>query len=217
MSTYPKHEKAHSYAIHCIGVHESPNGSNRGPIQVSNPSGGVDFFESHDFVSGVGYPWCACFWLTCWFEAGHPFPYRAPSAFALGDYAKKHGMAKPISQLIPGDGCVWNEGSGHISMFERFDPATGLVHTIDGNWNNKVQRATHHVGRLRVGFHVPEQSTIPPPPDPYYVIATSVNGHKKILFSHRATEKKIVGLLPRLIHRFGASGITIKRSKNKPK
>lgn len=214
--TYPKHDKAITYARHCVGVHESPNGSNRGPIQVSNPSGGVDFFEDHDFVAGVGYPWCACFWLTCWAEAGHTFPYRSPSAFALGDWAKRHGMAKRINDLIPGDACVWNEGSGHMSMFEKFDPSTGLVHTIDGNWGNRVTRATHRVGNLRVGFHVPEEGFLPLPSQPYFVIATSVNGHKKILFSHRATNKKILGILPRLLHRWGADGITIKRSKKKP-
>lgn len=216
MTDYPKHEKAHSYAQHCVGVHESPNGSNRGPIQVSNPNGGVDFFEEHDFVAGVGYPWCAAFWLTCWAMAGHAFPYRSPSAFALGDYAKKHGMAVSVNHLVPGDGCVWNEGSGHISMFEKFDPNTGLVHTLDGNWNNQVMRATHKVGNLRVGIHVPEKAVLPTPPDPFFVIATSVNGQKKILFSHRATQKKVLGLLPRLIHKYGASGITIKRSKKKP-
>lgn len=216
-TTYPKHEAAHKYAEHCIGVHESPNGSNRGPVQVSNPSGGVDFFESHDFVAGVGYPWCAAFWLTCWAEAGHPFPYRSPSAHSLGDYARKHGMAKSIHELVPGDGCDWNEGSGHISMFERFDPATGLVHTIDGNWGDRVERATHRVANLRVGIHVPETSVSPTPKTPYFVIATSVNGHKKILFSKYATQKKVLGILPRLITRWGKNGITVKRSKKKPK
>lgn len=216
-TTFPKHEKAHAYAEHCIGVHESPNGSNRGPIQVSNPNGGVDFFQTHDFVAGGGYPWCAAFWLTCWAEAGHSFPYKSPSAHALGDYARKHGLVKTIHELIPGDGCDWNEGSGHISMFERFDPSTGLVHTIDGNWDNKVMRATHKVANLRTGIHVSETAVLPVPKDPYFTIATSVNGHKKILFSKRATEKKVLGILPRLVHRFGASGITVKRSKNKPK
>lgn len=217
MTDYPKHEKAHSYAKHCVGVHESPDGSNRGPIQVSNPSGGVDFFEQHDFVNGVGYPWCAAFWLTCWAEAGHVFPYKSPSAHAIGDWAKKHGWARPISGLVPGDGCDWNEGSGHLSMFESFDPHTGLVHTIDGNWGDRVVRATHRVGSLRVGIHVPETGTIPPAPKPYFVIATSVNGHRKVLFSQYATEKKVRGMLPRLLKRWGVDGLTIKRSKKKPK
>jgi hypothetical protein len=215
--TYPKHEKAHAYAIHCIGIHESPSGSNRGPIQVSNPPGGVDFFEQHDFVSGVGYPWCAAFWLTCWAEAGHPFPYRSPSAHALGDWARKHDWAKPINLLVPGDGCDWNEGSGHISMFERFDSSTGLVHTIDGNWGNQVIRATHKVSSLRVGIHVPETGVIPPAPKPYFVIATSINGHRKVVFSQYATQKKILGLMPRIFKNYGVNGITIKRSKKKPK
>ncbi len=215
-TTFPKHVKAHAYAVHCIGVHEVPDGSNRGPLQVSNPAGGVDFFETHDFVNGGGYPWCVTLWLTAWAEAGHALPYKTPSAYAMGDWAKKNGWAKPINQLIHGDGCVWNEGSGHLSMFERFDAATGLVHTVDGNWDNKVMRATHKIGNLRVGIHVPETGVVPPPPQPYWTIATSANGHKKILFSQYAAKKKVLGLLPRLLERYGKNGITVKRSKRKP-
>lgn len=215
-TTYLKHEKAHDYAKHCMGVHESPSHSNRGPIQVSNPPGGVSFFEEHDFVAGEGYPWCAAFWLTCWAEAGHPIPYRSPSAHALGDWARKNGWAKSVNDLVPGDGCDWNEGSGHISMFESYDHATGLVHTIDGNWNDQVMRATHRASSLRVGIHVPETGTAPPAPKPYFVVATSVNGHRKILFSQYATKKKVLGLLPRMLKRWGIHGITVKKSKRKP-
>lgn len=214
--TYPKHNKALTYARHCLGVRESPFGSERGPLQVRNPDGGVDFFQAHDFVAGFGYPWCAAFWLTCWEEAGHIFPYRSPSAHALGNWANQHGWARSIQYLIPGDGCDWNEGSGHISMFESYDHVHGLVHTIDGNWNNQVSRATHRVGNLRVGIHVPETGVKPPAPKPYFVIATSVNGHRKVLFSQYATQKKVLGILPRLLKHWGMNGITIKRSKKKP-
>ncbi len=214
-TTYPKHNAAVTYAIHCLGVHESPLDSNRGPLQVRNPDGGVDFFEAHDFVAGNGYPWCASFWLTCWEEAGKKFPYLSPSAHALGDWAKKNGWSKPLGNLIPGDGCDWNEGSGHISMFESYDAANGLVHTIDGNWNDRVSRATHKASNLRVGIHVPETG-VASAPKPYFVIATSVNGHRKVLFSKYATQKKVLGILPRLLTRWGMNGITIKRSKKKP-
>lgn len=216
MSSYPKHDKALAYAKHCIGVHESPLGSNRGPIQVSNPPGGVDFFEQHDIVTGVGYPWCTCFWLTCWAEAGHPFPYRSPGAHSVGDWARSHGWAKPLKDLVPGDGCDWNEGSGHLSMFESYSPTTGIVHTIDGNWGDRVSRATHRASSLRVGIHVPEKSVTVLAKKPYFVIATSVNGHKKILFSQYAYQKKVMGILPRILSRWGVHGVTIKRSRKKP-
>lgn len=213
--TYPKHDKALTYAKHCIGVHETSR--DRGPIQVTNPNGGVDFFCEHDFVNGVGYPWCAAFWLTCWEIAGKPFPYKSPGAYALGDYARKQGWVKSITSLIPGDGCVWNEGSGHISMFESYDAKNGLVHTIDGNWNNGVYRAIHKLRNLRVGIHVPETGVAPPPPKPYFVIATSVNGKRKLLFSKFATDKTVAGMLPKMLVKWGVNGITIKRSKPKPK
>ena len=214
---YPKHEKALAYAIHCLGVHEVPDGSNRGPVQVSNPQGGVDFFETHDFVNGGGYPWCVTLWLTSWAEAGHPLPYKTPSAHAMGDWARKHGWAVTVDHLVPGDGCDWNEGSGHLSMFEKYDPATGLVHTIDGNWENKVMRATHPVSHLRTGIHVPETGVAPPAPKPYFVIATSAGGHRKIVFSRYAHQKKVLGVLPRILKRYGKNGVTVTRSKRKPK
>lgn len=218
--TYPLHNKAYEYAKHCIGVHESPMGSNRGPIQVTSPNGGVDLFQEQDFVPGGGYAWCVDTWLAAWaLGANHPFPYLSPGAYALADWAKSHGLTKPITELIPGDGCVWREGSGHLSMFESYDPSTGLVHTIDGNWGDRVQRATHKVSDLYAGIHVPEDPSFPHTitPKPYFVIATSVNGHKKILFSKFATQKKVLGILPRLLTKYGKNGITIKRSMKKKK
>ena len=135
----------------------------------------------------------------------------------MGDWARKNGWAKGVNALVPGDGCDWNEGSGHLSMFENFDPATGLVHTVDGNWDNKVMRATHKVANLRTGIHVPETGVTPPPPTPYFVVATSAGGHRKVLFSKYATQKKVLGVLPRILKRYGKNGVTVKRSKRKPK
>lgn len=213
MTTYLIHDKALAYAKHCIGVYETSR--DRGPIQVSNPPGGVDFFQQHDFVYGVGYPWCAAFWLTCWEMAGKKFPYRSPGAHSIGDWARQHGWARPIGGLVPGDGCDWYEGSGHLSMFESYDAINGIVHTIDGNWNGRVARATHRSGNLRVGIHVPEKATALAP-KPYFVVATSVDGHRKVLFSQYAYQKKVLGILPRLLKRWGKYGVTIKRSKKKP-
>jgi hypothetical protein len=216
MDKFPKHEKAYLYALHCLGVHENPMRSNRGEVQVYNPSGGVDFFEDHDFVAGNGYAWCVDLWLTSWaVGAKQPFPYLSPGAYAIGNWAKKNGMAKPISQLVRGDGCVWREGSGHLSMFESYDQSKGLVHTIDGNWGDKVTRVIHKVSDLYVGIHVPETAVKVSVPKPYFVIATSVNGHKKILFSKYATRRKVLGILPRFLVKYGVNGVTIRRRKKK--
>jgi len=217
MSTQPRHAAAHAYAVHCLGVHEAPDGTNRGPIQVADPQGGVDFFEQHDFVAGVGYPWCVTLFLTAWaVGAKHPLPYLTPSAHALGDWARKQGWAKTIRDLIPGDGCDWNEGSGHFSMFESFDPKTGLVHTIDGNWNNRVQRATHKIASLRTAVAIPETHRVRKPKPPLWTVATSASGHKVVLFSQRATETAFLKtILPPLVHRYGKAGLTIRKGKKK--
>lgn len=211
--SFPRHDAAVKYALHCLGVREIPDGSNRGNIQVTLPDGGVSFFEKHDFVAGEGYAWCVCFCLTAW-EVGakQKLPYLSPGAHAQGDYWKSHGHAVPIAQLIPGDLVDWNEGSGHMSMFERLDG--GTVHTIDGNYGNKVTRATHPARNIRTAIHIPENPAhLPPaPPEPFWVIATSVNGHRQLLFTKYATEKMVLNkILPPLVKKYGKAGITIKR------
>lgn len=213
MSAYPLHDRALAYAVHCLGVREQPDGSNHGPIQRTHPDGGVDYFEQHDFVPGGGYPWCVTLWLTSWaVGAGHPLPYLSPSAHGQGDWARKNGRAVPVDQLIPGDGCDWSIGSGHLSMFERYDAKTRTVHTVDGNWQNQVQRVAHPLATLRTGIHVPEAKPAPPVPQPFWVIATSHNGHRQLLFTKFATEAFVLNkILPPLIKRYGKAGITITR------
>jgi hypothetical protein len=209
VSNVPLHDKALAYAISQIGVHETSR--NRGPIQRTNPRGGVDFYQEHDFLAGVGYPWCVDFWLTAWAEgAKHPLPYKSASAYGQLNWARGAGWAIPSAELVPGDGVVLNVGSGHYAMFERWDGS--YIHTIDGNHNDQVGRARRPHSLVAGGIHVPETSHKPVHvPKPYWVIATSENGKRVLVFSQFATEKTLLGILPRLFKKYGRTGLTIKR------
>lgn len=215
MSRYPLHDKALAYAQSQIGVHEVPMGSNRGPTQRWHPVGGVDFYEEHDNVAGHGYPWCASFVQTAWAEAGRPLPYKTAGAYDLLEWARGAGWARQSTDLIPGDLVVFNVGSGHIGVFERW---TGpFIQTIDGNHNNAVGRAQREHRLVAGGIHVPEVAAPVHVPEPYWVIATDEKGKRVLLFSKFATEKQILGLLPRLFAKYGRNGITIKRGRERGK
>lgn len=208
MSKYPLHDGVLAYARKQIGVHEAPMGSNRGPI--------VDFYEDHDFLPGHGYPWCVSFVLTCWQEgAGRPLPYKTASAYALLNWARGAGWVRRSTDLIPGDIVVFNVGSGHVGIFERWEGP--FIQTIDGNHNNAVGRAVRSHDVVAGGIHVPEKAVLPPAPEPYWVIATSESGHRKLLFSKFATEKTVLGLLPRWFAKYGVNGVTIKRGRERGK
>ena len=204
--SYPKHESALHYAASQIGVHEDPWGSNSGPK--------VRMYQAATFLGGTGWPWCAAFVCWVWKQGGHPLPYNTASAYGMLDWAKRNGWAIPSKQLTPGDPVVFNVGSGHVSIFERWEGET--IHTIDGNHLNQVMRVARPHSVVAGGIHVPEVATHPVHvPKPYWVIAGSENGKRVLLFSKFATEKQIMGLLPRLIQKYGKGGITIQRGKER--
>ena len=212
MSKYPKHDATLKWAISQIGVYESPAHSNRGPIQHAFPKGGVDYFEDSDFLAGHGYPWCASFCLSAWEHGGgKPLPYKTASAYGMLNWARGAGWARSSTQLTPGDLVVFNVGSGHIAIFERWEGS--YIHTVDGNHGDRVARAARPHSQVAGGIHVPEllHKPVPPPPEPFWVIATSENGHKKLVFTKFATQKKVASLLPALLAKYGKNGITIKR------
>ncbi len=213
MSAYPRHDRLVAYLEHCLPVHEQPNGTNRGPIQVRKPDGGVDLFQTHDFVNGGGYAWCVCTWLAAADEAGLRWAYKSPGAYAQAAYASAHGYAQPLGALIPGDPIVWRVGAGHLSTFLSYDKRTGMVQTIDGNVSNRVAYRHRPASLIHTAIHVPEQHAPPPAPEPFWVIATSENGHRQLLYTKFATEKTVLGVIPRLLAQHGRAGITVTRGR----
>lgn len=216
---FPLHDEALSYARSQLGVYESPLGTNRGSVQRTHPVGGVDFYQSHDIIPGVGYPWCVTLALTAWeVGANHPLPYKTAGAYALLQWARSVGWYRYSTNCIPGDILIFNYGSGHAAMLE--SQAGNNVVTIDGNWNNRVMRCTHSRFHCLGGVHIPEAAKLPPPPPapkPYWVIATDHKGKRVLLFSKFASEKTVLSLLPKLFAKYGKQGVTIKRGGTRKK
>lgn len=200
-----------------IGVHEVPNGSNRGPIQQTRPRGGVDFFQDFDFLVGRGYPWCVSFVLSCWaVGAKRPLPYQTAGAYEMFRWAQTVGWARPSGACAPGDLIVFNVGAGHIAMLE--SQAGSDVRTIDGNSSNQVRRVVRSRSAVRGGIHIPEEPVKLPPklvPQPFWVVTTSERGHKRVVLTRFATEKRFIGLLAKLVSRYGINGLTVKRSRKR--
>lgn len=215
MTVYPQHQQVLAYLRQMVNVvREYPDGSNRGPLQHTHPTGGVDFFQAHDFLPGVGYPWCVDAWLTAYeVGAGRKLPYLSPGAYDILNWAKRVGWYRPSLDCVPGDALVFQIGAGHLATLEEQD-GPDYVRTIDGNISNRVARARRSRASCLGGIHVPEGNPPDPrAPEPYWVIATSADGHRMLLFSKFATEKTVRGLLPRLVAKYAASGgVTITHS-----
>ncbi len=209
MPKYPKHDAALKYAHSQIGVYETS--SNRGGIQRTNPRGGVDYYQEHDFLYGVGYPWCVCFALTCWEEgAKHRLPYRTAGAYDMFSWAQRVGWARSSDKCQPGDLIVWNLGAGHISILESHGGSQ--VTTIDGNSGNRVRRVTRSRAMVRGGIHIPEEPAAPTfVYEPFWVVTTSINGKKRVVLSQFATRKRFLGMFAKLALKYDKRGMTIRR------
>jgi hypothetical protein len=100
-------------------------------------------------------------------------------------------------------------------MFEKFDAAAKVVHTVDGNWEDKVVRVGHPVSLLRGCVHIHETGQAPAPKPaspPIFEVVTSAAGTKTVVWS--GTRKGLTGALARLLAKF-PGGFTIRRKKKK--
>ena len=137
-----------------LGVHEEPDGSNRGP----------DIDRWCKWAAGVvGYPWCSAFVCGMVREACGlvvPTPQRA-SVESLTQWAQRTGELLPerarprAGDLICYD---WNsdEWYDHVGFVERVLGTSwsgghfhGLVRTIEGNSGNAVRRHVRRCASVR--------------------------------------------------------------------
>lgn len=139
------HQSVVAWAEDHIGYAEVPAGSNRGPF--------VEFCQSHTWLKGTGWPWCAAFAVTA-IEEGAGVKYPDPTAGAwdlLARAAKRGWAAGPTEwkRVQPGDLVVFNIGSGHVGVVERID-GKGVT-SIDGNASDMVKRCVRPLSTVR-GF-----------------------------------------------------------------
>lgn len=205
MSRYPRHDAVVKWAIGELGVHEDPPGSNTGNR--------VRYYQSHTWLPGTRWPWCAAFADTAWeVGGGYRLPFPSAGAHDLGNRAKAAGWVTTIEKLIPGDLLDWNVGSGHLSIFLGYDAKNRTVKSIDGNVSDQVAyRERPLSAALRYAIHVPEKPTKPLEPaitkPPRYIVTTSEAGTSKIVYV--SGPKAVARKLADLVRRFGT--ITIRR------
>ena len=148
-----KHETALRFAITQIGVHEQPAGSNTGP-EVRK------YQKDGSWLPGTGWPWCAAFFNYCVQVGGFQGLDRTAGAWdALARAGRKGwGLApKDWEKVIPGDGVVFNTGSGHIAVVERIKD--GVVFSVDGNASDMVKRCQRPLTSVRGFVAWPENGT----------------------------------------------------------
>lgn len=148
-----KHEAALKFAISQIGVHEQPPGSNTGPEIRKYQKDGT-------WLAGTGWAWCAAFFNYAVQVGGFQGLDRTAGAWdALARAGKKGwGLApKDWEKVIPGDGVVFNTGSGHIAVVERIKD--GVVFSVDGNALDMVKRCQRPLTFVRGFVAWPENGT----------------------------------------------------------
>lgn len=116
-------DKAVSYGMTQVGVHESPWGSNDG-TDVRRYQTATGAF--HTF-------WCASFVSYCWRKGGYDGPVSA-GAWNLTDRCGT--KVADLAHAKPGDAVSLNEGAGHVGMF--LAHLGDKVRLLAGNTNNSV-------------------------------------------------------------------------------
>lgn len=120
-----------------LGVHEIPDGSNRGP-RISYPVGTVPSYQSS--TGAYGAAWCASFQQWALERVlGHELADRSAGVFYIKDWAWRHGLIHAIPK--PTDLVAFVDGSGHIGMVETIG-RSGFW-SLEGNEGNAVRRVFH--------------------------------------------------------------------------
>lgn len=158
-----------------LGVHESPPRSNSGWR--------VREYQSHTFLGGTGWPWCAAFVNWVFDKAGIGFPYKSASAYGMLDWARKVGWAR--TKPLPGDLGVVHNGAGHINLVRRVEGTT--VYCIDGNHLDRVAETIRHTWEFAGFIRNPAlystvHKPVPHATIPKFEVVTSESGTKKIVY-----------------------------------
>lgn len=202
-------ERALRVAVAELGVREIPDGSNSGPR--------VRQYQAATWLPGTGWPWCAAFVNWAYRQAGYVLPDRSAGAWDLVDRAVRNGWAVtvPPSGVRPGDIVAWRTGSGHVSLAERYDPATGLLHTVDGNVSNMVARRARPVSQVYRAVRVKADPGVPPRPSrrPVWEVVRGENDRARVVFTSRSLEATL-GKAGQLLSR-GAAGVKIRKRPRK--
>jgi len=129
-----------------LGVHETPDGSNWGPV--------AKYLEAVGIHGGA--PWCASFvtWALkkCGLRAYPPNPAYVPS---WEDWGRQHGLLIPVKDSKLGDLWVWNWDGGladHIGFCDDSNPGDPVAYYLDGNIGNRVTQGSRPAAGIEVAI-----------------------------------------------------------------
>jgi hypothetical protein len=150
-------------AEHKKGVHEQPDGSNRGP-EVDK------YLPPWQRTSRKGPPWCCFFYSWVVRQALGVYPLRT----ILGGCAEARARAVErnlwipktlrAERPLPGDAFVMDHGNGtgHIGFVLRVSPDGATINTVEGNCGNRVKVGVRSFASEEiVGFidNVPDETS----------------------------------------------------------
>lgn len=157
-----------------IGVCENPMGSNCGT-------------PYHAWYGSYcqGWQWCAIFVSWVIWHVDQALFYGLMTAYS-GDYlnvGRMHLREIDLSQIAPGDICIWDRPVGgitdHIGFVEVVNPGARTFTTIEGNSGDCVKRNTHteeQTSSCHYYFVRPNYSATPSPKEIEMALAITSSG-----------------------------------------
>jgi hypothetical protein len=200
-------------ALSFKGRAEVPAGSNRGPF--------VQACQADTWLSGTGWPWCAAF--VCHVARLCGVPLTGANSAGAHDLANRHAAnwITDKARWKPGMAVDYNLGSGHTGILIGVDLRAGVVTSCDGNFGDKVTVHTEPISLVRAVWAIPGVTyvTTPAPPVvvpkhlPPFVVSTSANGTRKVLFTAQKKAGLVAWLTSRSLAKIAPNGITIRRGR----
>ncbi len=127
-----------------LGIRETPDGSNWGPVEKYLKAAGI----------GFGAPWCASFvtWVLekCGVKAQPGNPAWCP---AWVEYGRAHKLLVPVAESRLGDLWLWDWDDGeadHIGFCDDTKPGDPVALYLDGNIGNRVTEGSRAAAGIEV-------------------------------------------------------------------
>ena len=105
--------------------------------QIGYTEGANNKNKYSDYYNNPNQPWCGYFISWCARQANISTSI-VPNSGLASAFKNVGTYHKTGSGYIPQTGDFAYYSSGHVSIVERYDEATGKVWLIDGNWSDKV-------------------------------------------------------------------------------
>lgn len=114
------------------------------------------------YSMGEAVPWCAAFVSWCYRQAGAALPgnpWLQRSVARLEAFCKAEGCWAPADAVIPRPGLVVffanragsDTGLGrHCAIVERVSADGQTIHTVDGNWGDRVAQVERKVSEAKI-------------------------------------------------------------------